>query len=84
MYYRSIEVSMSSAWGNKVFAAAILGGVGNIPGAILGGLLVGIIETLGASYISAGYRDAIAFLIMIVVLLVKPTGLFGKPNVMRV
>lgn len=83
-YYRSIEVSMSSAWGNKVFAAAILGGVGNIPGAILGGLLVGIIETLGASYISAGYRDAIAFLIMIVVLLVKPTGLFGKPNVMKV
>ncbi len=84
MYYRSIEVAMSSAWGNKVFAAAILGGVGNIPGAILGGLLVGIFETLGASYISAGYRDAIAFIIMIVVLLVKPTGLFGKQDVIKV
>ena len=84
MYYRNIEVSMSSAWGNKVFAAAILGGVGNIPGAILGGLIVGIIQTLGASYISAGYRDAIAFIILIFVLLVRPTGILGKQSVVKV
>lgn len=78
MYYRSVDVTMSATMGSKTFAAAVLGGIGNIPGAVVGGLCVGVIETLGAGYLSAGYRDALAFAILILVLLIKPNGLFGK------
>jgi branched-chain amino acid transport system permease protein len=78
MYYRSVSLTMSASMGAKIFAAAMLGGIGNIPGAIVGGLCVGIIETLGAGYINASYRDGIAFGILILVLLLKPNGFFGK------
>jgi branched-chain amino acid transport system permease protein len=64
--------------GLKAFVAAVLGGIGNIPGAWVGGLLMGISETFVAGYISSTYRDALAFILLIVILLVKPTGLFGK------
>ena len=62
----------------KSFAVVIVGGLGSFPGAILAGLLLGVAESLGAAYISSGYRDAIAFILIIVVLLVRPTGLLGK------
>ena len=62
----------------KAFAIVILGGLGNITGATIGGFLLAIIEELGAGYISSGYRDAMGFLIIIAVLLVKPTGLFAR------
>lgn len=77
-YYQAVDLGMSSMVGFKTFASAILGGVGVLPGAIVGGIVIGLSETLAASYISSGYRDAIAFAILIVVLLFKPTGLFGK------
>ena len=80
-YYQNIDTNMSFIVGMKTFAAAVLGGVGSLPGAVAGGLIVGLAESIGASYVSAGYRDAIAFAILIIVLLVKPSGLFGKNNV---
>lgn len=80
-YYQTIDTTMGFSVGMKTFAAAVLGGVGSLPGAMLGGLIVGIVETIGASYISSGYRDAIAFIILILVLLVKPSGIFGKQKI---
>ena len=58
--------------------AAVLGGIGNLPGAALGGLIIGVTETFVAGYISSTYRDAIAFAILILILLIKPSGLLGK------
>lgn len=79
-YYQNIDTTMGFSVGMKTFAAAVLGGVGSLPGAMLGGIIVGMAETIGASYISSGYRDAIAFAILIIVLLVKPSGIFGKAS----
>jgi branched-chain amino acid transport system permease protein len=62
----------------KAFGASIIGGYGSIPGAILGGLLIGVVETLGAAYISVPYKDAFAFLMLLAVLLIRPQGLFGE------
>jgi branched-chain amino acid transport system permease protein len=62
----------------KSFAVVIVGGLGSFPGAILAGLLLGIAESLGAGYVSSGYRDAIAFILIIAVLVVRPTGLLGN------
>lgn len=63
--------------GLKGFSAAVLGGIGSGPGAVLGGLLLGVLEALGAGFVSSGYKDAIAFLLLIVMLLVRPQGLLG-------
>lgn len=68
----------------KGFAAAILGGMGNSMGAVAGGLLLGVLESLGAGFISSGYKDAIAFVIILIVLFVKPSGLFGRASSERV
>ena len=84
MYYRSIETTMGSLIGTKIFAAAILGGVGILPGAMVGGILLGIVETMVSAYISTGYRDAISFTILIVVLLFMPNGMFGKKAINKV
>jgi branched-chain amino acid transport system permease protein len=74
-YYNATYPRMGLLPGLKAFSAAILGGVGNIPGAILGGLFLGMAESLGAAYISSGYKDAIAFAILILVLLIRPQGI---------
>jgi branched-chain amino acid transport system permease protein len=66
--------------GLKAFVAAVLGGIGSIPGALVGALIMGQAEVLSAAYISTPLRDAIAFSILIVVLLVRPTGIFGEPE----
>lgn len=78
MYVESVSVSLSSAISMKTFAAAVLGGVGSLPGAMIGGVLLGLVETIVAGYVSSGYRDAIAFIILIVVLIFRPAGLLGK------
>ena len=64
--------------GIKAFTAAVFGGIGSIPGAFVGGLLLGIIETFAKAYISTQFSDAIVFAVLIIVLLIKPTGLLGK------
>ncbi len=70
--------NMGEIIGIKAFVAATLGGLGSMPGAMVGGILFGIIETFGALWISSGYKDAIGYAIMIAILLVAPTGLFGR------
>jgi branched-chain amino acid transport system permease protein len=64
--------------GLKAFVAAVLGGIGLIPGAMLGGFVIGMIETIAKAYISSQWSDAIVFGILIIVLLIKPTGILGK------
>ena len=78
IYFRSVTPMMGLMPGLKGFVAAVLGGIGSIPGAMLGGLLLGVAEVMGAAYISSQYRDAVAFMILIVVLLFKPSGLIGS------
>ena len=82
--YPSIDPLMGVMPGLKAFVAAVLGGIGSIPGAAIGGVLIGIVETLVSGYISSGYRDAIAFAILILILLFKPSGLLGKTAVEKV
>jgi len=76
--YPSLTPYTGAMPGIKAFVAAVFGGIGSIPGAMVGGILLGIIEILGKAYISSQVADAIVFAVLIIVLLVKPTGLFGK------
>ena len=76
--YPSLNPYTGSMPGIKAFTAAVFGGIGSIPGAMVGGLLLGIIEILGRAYISSQLSDAIVFAVLIIILLVKPTGIFGK------
>ncbi|MDL2213948.1 branched-chain amino acid ABC transporter permease [Clostridia bacterium OttesenSCG-928-O13] len=76
--FLTISPFMGSTVTTKAWAIAIVGGIGNIPGAIFGGFLLGIVESLGAGYISAPYKDAFSFIIVILVLIFKPQGLFSK------
>ena len=76
--YPSLTPYTGSRPGIKAFVAAVFGGIGSIPGALIGGIILGIIEILSKAYISSQLSDAIVFLVLIIVLLVKPTGLLGK------
>ncbi len=76
--YPSLTPYTGAMPGIKAFVAAVFGGIGSIPGAMVGGILLGVIQNLGTAYISSQVADAIVFAVLIVVLLVKPTGLFGK------
>lgn len=81
IYYDAVYPTMGYAFGLKAFASAILGGIGSIPGSMIGGIIIGIVESLGAAYISSGYRDAFAFGILIIVLIFRPSGLMGKKQI---
>lgn len=77
--YPTLSPYTGSMPGIKAFTAAVFGGIGSIPGAMIGGILLGVIEILGRAYISSQLSDAIVFAVLIIVLLVKPTGILGKP-----
>jgi len=78
LYYGQINFTMGWGYGLKAFTAAILGGIGNIPGAMVGGILLGLIESMSAAYLSFAWKDAIAFCVLILILIVRPTGLLGE------
>ncbi len=78
VYYSAINPLMGIMPGLKAFVAAVLGGIGIIPGAFTGGMIMGVIEAMVSGYGNSLYRDAVAFLILIIILIFKPTGLFGK------
>jgi branched-chain amino acid transport system permease protein len=84
MYYGLVNCFIGYIAGIKAFTAAVLGGIGSIRGAMFGGILLGLVESLGASYISSEYKDAYAFVVLIIILLVKPGGLFGKAELEKV
>ena len=83
-YYSAVYPTMGYLLGMKAFAAAILGGIGSIPGAMIGGFVIGIIESLGAGYLSSGYRDAYSFIVMILILVLRPSGIMGKKRINKV
>lgn len=78
IYYNALYPTMGFTPGLKAFISAVVGGIGSIPGAMLGGLIMGVAESLGAAYISSGYRDATAYIILIIILLVRPQGILGR------
>lgn len=84
LLFNAVSFNMGLMAGLKAFAAAVLGGIGSIPGAMLGGLLLGVTEVFGVAIGYSSYRDAIAFTILVLVLLVRPTGLLGRKILKKV
>jgi branched-chain amino acid transport system permease protein len=84
LYYGLVDFFMGFVAGIKAFTAAVLGGIGSLPGAMVGGLAIGLIETFWSAYFSVEYKDVAAFSILIVVLIFMPTGLLGRPEVEKV
>jgi branched-chain amino acid transport system permease protein len=84
LYYGVIDFYIGFVAGVKAFTAAVLGGIGSLPGAMLGGLLIGLIETFWSAYFSIEYKDVAAFSILIVALIFLPTGILGRPEVEKV
>jgi branched-chain amino acid transport system permease protein len=78
LYYTQIDFFMGFSAGLKAFTAAVLGGIGNIGGAVLGAFLLGILETFGAAYLGGEWQDVFAFGVLILVLVFRPTGLLGE------
>ncbi len=84
MRYPKIEPMMGMLMGTKAFVAAVLGGIGSLPGAVLGGLIMGLSEEMVVGYLQSTYRDALSFGILIVILIFKPTGLLGTKRIEKV
>ncbi|MDE1147424.1 MAG: branched-chain amino acid ABC transporter permease LivH [Azospirillaceae bacterium] len=84
LYYGVIDFYIGFLAGMKAFTAAVLGGIGSLPGAMLGGLLIGLIEAFFSGYVSSAYKDVAAFSILILVLVVRPSGLLGRPDIEKV
>lgn len=83
-YYGIISPTMGSTIGLKAFAAAVVGGIGILHGAVVGGLVVGVAECLAAQYLGSNVRDPMAFVILILILIIRPTGFFGKKGITKV
>ncbi len=84
LYYGTIDFHIGFLAGIKAFTAAVLGGIGSLPGAMLGGLIIGLIETMWSGYIGGEYKDVAAFSILIITLIFFPTGFLGKPDIEKV
>jgi branched-chain amino acid transport system permease protein len=84
LYYGVIDFFIGFVAGVKAFTAAVLGGIGSLPGAMLGGLLIGLIETFWSAYFSIEYKDVAAFSVLVVVLIFLPSGILGRPEVEKV
>ncbi|QBR71777.1 branched-chain amino acid ABC transporter permease LivH [Beijerinckiaceae bacterium] len=84
LYYGVINSGDGFVPGIKAFTAAVLGGIGSLPGAVLGGLLIGLVETFWSAYFSSDYKDVAAFSILAVTLIFMPSGLFGRPDVEKI
>ncbi|MBM3573489.1 MAG: branched-chain amino acid ABC transporter permease LivH, partial [Alphaproteobacteria bacterium] len=84
LYYGIIDFYVGFLAGIKAFTAAVLGGIGSLPGAMLGGLLIGLIEVFWSAYFSVEYKDVAAFAILVLVLIFRPTGLLGQPDIEKV
>jgi branched-chain amino acid transport system permease protein len=78
LYYGSFDFTLGWTFGLKAFIAAILGGIGNIPGAMLGGLMLGVVESFGSYYMGAQWKDIIAYVLLALILIARPTGLLGE------
>jgi branched-chain amino acid transport system permease protein len=84
LHYGVVDFHIGFNAGIKAFTAAVLGGIGSLPGAMLGGILIGLIEAFWSAYFSVEYKDVAAFSVLIMVLIFRPTGLLGKPDVEKV
>ena len=84
LYYGVVDFFIGFNAGIKAFTAAVLGGIGSLPGAMLGGLLIGLIEAFWSAYFSVEYKDVAAFTVLVMVLIFRPTGLLGKPDIEKV
>ncbi|MBD5803927.1 High-affinity branched-chain amino acid transport system permease protein LivH [Azoarcus sp. Aa7] len=84
VYYGVVDFFIGFVAGIKAFTAAVLGGIGSLPGAMLGGLIIGLIEAFWAAYLSPEYKDVATFAILILVLMFRPSGLLGRPEVEKV
>jgi branched-chain amino acid transport system permease protein len=84
LYYGVIDFFIGFVAGIKAFTAAVLGGIGSLPGAMLGGLIIGLIETFWSAYFTIEYKDVAAFSMLAVVLIFFPSGLLGRPEVEKV
>ena len=84
MHYGVANPFIGFIAGLKAFTAAVLGGIGSIPGAVLGGLILGVAESMTAAYISSEYRNVVAFALLVLILLFRPTGILGKPEVEKI
>ncbi|HTJ65453.1 MAG TPA: branched-chain amino acid ABC transporter permease LivH [Alphaproteobacteria bacterium] len=84
LYYGFIDFAIGFLAGMKAFTAAVLGGIGSLPGALLGGLVLGLVESFWAGYADAAYKDVAAFGILVLVLVLRPSGLLGRPEIEKV
>ena len=84
LYYGVVNPMIGFIAGLKAFTAAVLGGIGSLPGAMLGGLILGVTESMTAAYFSTEYKDVVAFSLLVLILLFKPTGILGKPEVEKI
>lgn len=84
LYYGVVDFYMGFLAGMKAFKAAVLGGIGSLPGAMIGGLMIGLIESFWSGYVNAQYKDVAVFAILMLVLIARPNGLFGRPEIEKV